>query len=110
MNNEQTAKSESLNRCAIGLKLASTFSTAPVKKRYLDLFLSAIRLGRTAVIAIRKRDIPLQIPGMIIDMYVARLMLLRPNEKERYGLRFSRKYKWLLAVATLYAPTCGRRW
>ncbi len=56
------------------------------------------------MIAIRKRDVSLQVPGMVINMHVTGLMLLGPSEKKCYRLGLGLEYKWLLTIAALYAP------
>ena len=84
--------------------MASTFRATPVKKLNVDLLLTPIRLRRAAVLAVRKCDVPLKVPGMIVDMYVTGLMLFGPYEEERYGLAFGWKYKWLIAIAAFNAP------
>jgi hypothetical protein len=84
--------------------MASTFGTTPVKKRNVDLHLTAVRPRRATVITVWKCNVPFQVSGMIVNMYVTGLMLLGPGEKERYGLSLRLKYEWLLAIAALYAP------
>ncbi len=85
--------------------MASTFRATPVKQRNVDLHAAAIRSRGATALAIRKCDVPLKVPGMIVNMYVTRLMLFGPYEEERYGLCLGRKYKWLFAIAPLYAPS-----
>jgi hypothetical protein len=76
----------------------------PVGKRNIALHLATTQSRRLAVIASRKRDVPLKIAAIVVYLYVAGLMLLGPNEKERDCIALVRKYKRPFAAVTLYAP------
>ena len=91
-------------RRATASNRASAFLVTPIGKRNVDLHLTAVRSRQETVIAVRKFYVALKVSGMIINVYVTGLMLFGPCKEERYGLCLGRKYKWLFAIAPVYAP------
>jgi hypothetical protein len=82
---------------------ASSFATAPIGKFNGHLHLTPIP-GSASLIAIRKRDVALTVPGSIVNMYVARLMPFSPYEGKRNRLSLGRKHERLFGVASLNTP------
>jgi len=92
------------NLPGITLILAATLRASPVGKRKVNLHLATARLGILAVIVGRKCDVPLKIASIIVNLYIAGLMLLSPNKKKRYCIALAGKHKRPFTVSAFYAP------